>query len=317
MSAQKRMPAKTVRVFPLVTAPLPGESLDSWLEAIAVRMDVTIAELYEHMGFRPPYGALSSHLNRKPSPSEANAIATATGCRVEDITAMTLSRYPADVLGIDQDTGEFIRRVPWGRVHGSRFCPHCLGSAGGAWQLNWRLIWTFACLQHHCLLADRCPRCDAAQRYWYQTGNEHPRPGQCVGSTGGRPVGRAPRCDADLAQAYVFDLPAHHPALMAQSAINDLLDRDTVTFGIYAEHPQPVPAVLADLRILGRGIVWATPVHHIGRIVARDLAEYYRKTLAHHDIHRTCRDQYGRRMKEKPPLAVSTAIAVIAVACSH
>lgn len=113
------MTAKPVRVLPLVTAPLPGESLDSWLEAIAVRMDVTMAELYEHMGFRSPYSELWRHINRKLTSYEAGAIATATGYRVEDISAMTLARYPADVVGIDFNTGEFIGTAPWARVHGS------------------------------------------------------------------------------------------------------------------------------------------------------------------------------------------------------
>ncbi|WP_171055137.1 TniQ family protein [Mycobacterium sp. DBP42] len=312
MAAQDLMTAKPVRVLPLATAPLPGESLDSWLEAIAVRMDVTMAELYEHMGFRSPYSELWRHINRKLTSYEAGAIATATGYRVEDISAMTLARYPADVVGIDFNTGEFIGTAPWARVHGSRFCPRCLGSTGGGWQLNWRLIWTFACLQHRCLLADRCPCCGAAQRYRYRIGDEHPCPGQCANSADGGGIGRTPRCAADLAQAHVLDLPVHHPVLLAQSAINDLLDRDTVSFGIYAQHPQPVSAVLADLRALGGGILAATPPHHLGGIVSPDLAEHYEQLLGRGDVHSAHKDRYGRRLKEKPPLAVSTAVAVTA-----
>ncbi|WP_374227332.1 TniQ family protein [Streptomyces sp. AC512_CC834] len=42
---------------------------------------------------------------------------------------------------------------------GSRFCPACLEETGGRWQVTWRLGWSFACIRHHVLLADRCPAC--------------------------------------------------------------------------------------------------------------------------------------------------------------
>ena len=42
-----------LRAFPLRTAPRPDQALDSWLEATAVRLRVTMAELYEAPSRRP------------------------------------------------------------------------------------------------------------------------------------------------------------------------------------------------------------------------------------------------------------------------
>lgn len=40
-----------VRTLPLRISALPGESLESWLEAIAARYGATLREIYEAMGF--------------------------------------------------------------------------------------------------------------------------------------------------------------------------------------------------------------------------------------------------------------------------
>ena len=135
-----------LRTFPLRTAPRPGESLDSWLEAAAVRLRVTMAELYEAMGFASPHSELWRHIVLRPTDTELAAISATTGLAPGQVRAMTLSRYAGIAVGIDSDTGRFAPTTPWGRVHGSRFCPHCLRATGGAWKLQWRLIWTFACL---------------------------------------------------------------------------------------------------------------------------------------------------------------------------
>ena len=68
-----------LRTFPLRTAPRPGESLDSWLEAAAVRLRVTMAELYEAMGFASPHSELWRHIVLRPTDTELAAISATTG----------------------------------------------------------------------------------------------------------------------------------------------------------------------------------------------------------------------------------------------
>ncbi|MEU8960516.1 TniQ family protein [Streptomyces sp. NPDC048491] len=38
-----------------------------------------------------------------------------------------------------------------------RTCPRCL-ARNGRWRLEWRLPWSFACLDHVIYLCNRCPR---------------------------------------------------------------------------------------------------------------------------------------------------------------
>jgi len=68
-----------LRAFPLRTAPRPDESLDSWLEATAVRLRVTMAELYEAMGFASPHSELWRHIVLRPTDTELAAISATTG----------------------------------------------------------------------------------------------------------------------------------------------------------------------------------------------------------------------------------------------
>ena len=82
-----------LRTFPLRTAPRPGESLDSWLEAAAVRLRVTMAELYEAMGFASPHSELWRHIVLRPTDTELAAISATTGLAPGHVRAMTLSRY--------------------------------------------------------------------------------------------------------------------------------------------------------------------------------------------------------------------------------
>ena len=226
---------------------------------------------------------------------------------------MTLSRYAGIAVGIDSDTGRFAPTTPWGRVHGSRFCPHCLRATGGAWKLQWRLIWTFACLEHCCLLADFCPDCGGAQRYRYRIGAEPPRLGRCDNPAALETTARQHlRCGAALAQATVTRLAPEHPALNAQTAITDVIDSGIGDFGVYVRHSLPAASVLADVRALAQGILSGIGEREVSGIVPADLAAAYRDALAAEAIRERRRRIPGRKFKEKPPSAVTTAVAVTA-----
>ena len=302
-----------LRAFPLRTAPRPDESLDSWLEATAVRLRVTMAELYEAMGFASPHSELWRHIVLRPTDTELAAISATTGLAPGHVRAMTLSRYAGIAVGIDSDTGRFAPTTPWGRVHGSRFCPHCLRATGGAWKLHWRLIWTFACLEHCCLLAEFCPDCGGAQRYRYRVGAEPPRLGRCDNPASLETTARQHlRCGAALTQATVMRLAPDHPALSAQAAITDVIDSGIGDFGVYTSHPLPAASVLADLRALAQGILSGVDEDRVERIVPADLAATYRDAQAAEATRQRRRRIPGRKFKEKPPLAVTTAAAVTA-----
>ena len=120
------------------------------------------------------------------------------------------------------------------------------------------------------------------------------------------------RCGAALAQATVTRLAPEHPALNAQTAITDVIDSGIGDFGVYVRHPLPAASVLADLRALAQGILSGIGEREVSGIVPADLAAAYRDALAAEALREHRRRIPGRRFKEKPPSAVTTAVAVTA-----
>lgn len=199
-----------------------------------------------------------------------------TGVAVTTLQAMTLAHYSGRAVRINTDTRALHRAFPWGRARGSRFCPACLLETGGRWHLAWRLGWTFACLRHHCLLADACPHCGAVQRRRTHVGDLIPKPGHCARPASDA-IGRTPaRCGADLTAAPVVSFDADHPVMHAQRIVNAVIDSETPTFGVYRTAPQPRISVLADIRaVAGRALAYATP-RDLEAVTPADLLAGYR-----------------------------------------
>lgn len=258
------------RTLPIRLSPLPGEALDSWLEAIAHRLAIPLNDLMRGLGL--PGGA--HRRSRRPGttdrtiallPAEARAIAAATGLGEPSVHATTLASYDQRAVLLDPVTRLVNVRTLWGRSQGSRYCPDCLAATGGRWQLRWRLSWTFACPAHQRLLADNCPGCGRPQRFRCCAQQDPPQPGYCEnpvrpaerGQADG-PGGGHVRCGADLRRAATILLPDDHPVLRAQRLIGDLIETGESGFGAYAAGPPPVLTVLADLRaIAGRAVAHA------------------------------------------------------------
>lgn len=134
-----------VRALPLRTAILDGESIDSWIEAMARRHRLGLRSMLPALGITPTtpstfrliYGVNQRVLRR---------LETATG-------------LPAGRL--DSAVGDEIAAAHRLRSGGTRYCPRCLTDTHGRWQLSWRLSWTVACFRHRLLLFDSCPACAA------------------------------------------------------------------------------------------------------------------------------------------------------------
>lgn len=297
----------TVRTLPIRVAPLSGESIDSWLEAVAYRSETAWGDLLTAV-------ALTSSDNRSNTwvvqldDAEAAALGAAAGATPAVVHAMTLSHYANRAVGIDVPTGRFLRAFPWGRARGSRYCPHCLADTGGRWQLAWRLGWAFACTQHRCLLADVCPTCHGAQRHRTHITTAIPRPGYCanpaIGQTGSAPA----RCGTKLADTSVARFDDDHPLLTAQRTVYDVIERGVGDFGVYRTVPQPRRTVLADIRaIAGRILAYAAP-EELAQTVPADLLTLYRAVPAH-PIPR-----FGRpHAEDKPGLAAPARAETAAV----
>jgi len=131
------------RTIPIRFAPLPGEPLDSWLEAYAHRLHATtVGDLLADLGLRragggqhaPDHTVWLHHV-------EAEQVAEATGVPAHRLHAMTLRTYDGHILQLDRNPNRraVTRSVCWARGSGSRYCPQCLSERDGRWLLRWRL----------------------------------------------------------------------------------------------------------------------------------------------------------------------------------
>jgi TniQ/Bacterial regulatory helix-turn-helix protein, lysR family len=302
------------RVLPIRVAPLPGEALDSWMEAYAARLDVTVGDLADAFGLHrdTPSGDGRS----RPAPTwtitlrdeEVSGLAQATGIAPNVLIGLTLQRYEGVVVALDHATRAVRTWQLWGRGRGSRYCPACLADSGGRWQLAWRLSWSFYCLRHGLILVDRCPRCQRVPRRTRQRLTRIPAPGLCSSPmpSGSRDAkSHAGVCGFELATSDALALPAADPIARAQLYVNDLLTRTS-------PHADPVPAVdgsripvaevFADLKALGGSILALAGETDLKEIPPPVIEQRQAATRA-----------WGRSRRtglHAPPDAASTAIAV-------
>ncbi|MGW2510709.1 TniQ family protein [Streptomyces scopuliridis] len=305
--------SEPARTLPIRLPPLPGEALDSWLEATARRMDTTLGDVLLHFGF-PVRQRAGNQFRGIPADWTiflderlTAAVAHATGTVPEAVTAMTLAHYDGRALQMSPEGRAVTRHVLWGRGRGSRFCPDCLHSSGGRWQLSWRLGFSFACTQHRRLLADRCPHCGRVPRQRPRSGRSIPRPELC-GNPPIRPGGPiSAGCGADLTRASTLRLPPGHPVLTAQDRAMEIIDGTTVAFGPYRAVPQPAPAVLADIRALGIRVLSDLPAAVLREQIPADIAEAHLATdqVAPHPEQAVDRPGFMA-----PPRAADAAVAV-------
>jgi hypothetical protein len=304
------------RTFPIRLAPLPGEALDSWLEALACRLNVRLGDVLGDLRL----AALSKNGIREHAiptdwtialrDEEAARIAHATGADPQQLHDMTLMRFDGRALRIDQVKRQVSRHILWGRPRGSRFCSECLADSGGRWPLTWRLGWSFACLTHHRLLADRCPDCGHVQRERPFSRHSLPAPGRCGTHPSRRADPAIPAgCGKDLTSVETLSLPASHPALAAQRLVLETIESGHASFGSYATLRQPTMAALSDLRAVAGRILADLPAGDLPRWVPQDLADAHLRPDPDGETHGRA---FVRPGFMAPPRAASAAVAVTA-----
>lgn len=222
------------RLLPVQVQPLEGEALDSWLEATALAMGGTLGTVAV-AGSLPT--AVVPPWRRWLSSDQLQSLTAATGVSGEALEAMTLSRYDGLALRLDSKTRSLDPNFPFGALSWSRYCPACLRETRGRWQLSWFLAWSFACLKHNCLLVDYCPECRVHQRSTQQY-RRVPSPAAC---RCGRPLDLAPT---------VKLLADDHSFLWSQRAINDVIGKGHIGFGVFGLYPRPHNEVLVAVRSL-------------------------------------------------------------------
>lgn len=229
------------RTLPLRVAPVPGEALDSWLEALAARHATPLGDLIGAVGLAGVTYApwMLIHLTDR----QREDVAYATGIDAAAITATTLDHFDGRAVDIDHTGRRLDHAFPFGCRAWSRYCPACLAESDGRWLLQWRFGWVFACTRHRCLLVDHCPQCGRQQRKTRQRYSTLPQP-RCCGGTAGL------ACGADLAHVPLTRFPARHAVLDAQDILLRVIADDRADFGVYAAYPCRARTALADLKAL-------------------------------------------------------------------
>jgi hypothetical protein len=167
------------------------------------------------------------------------------------------------------------------------------------------LNWSFACVEHRCLLADACPVCGSRQRRQghYTTGV--PDPGRCARLRHCAQTRKRLPCGANLGTAEVLHVPVSHPVLLAQQAIDDLLNRLPGRFLIYSV-PLGAEDALTDIKLMARSIVHSAGDSQLRRHLPADVVDtvvrHRRSTAWPHGIY--------WNGAWKTPLAIDTAAGV-------
>ena len=265
-----------LRTLPIRVAPIDGEALDSWLEAIAHRTHTAFGDLLSAVGLRYIRHRTSTWMVQ-PTPEEAAGIAAVTGVARPRLATMTLDYYAERAVRVNAATATISRTFPWGNARGSRFCPTCLAESGGRWQLSWRLGWTFACTDPQ-LPARRCLpilRLAAATARTYRRGHSPTCPLRVYGQRRNRAHPFPVRGGSHRHTCRFLRRRPLRPACPERN-VNTVIATETLTFGVYATKPQPRINVLADIRaVAGRSLVYATP-QDLTAVIPADLLAAHR-----------------------------------------
>jgi hypothetical protein len=252
MTTGTQSAAEELRVLPSRIRPLPGEALDSWIEASAAAHRATMREMLDALGLgRTESSKVTSWTMRqwtiRLGSEQAAAIEETTRIPAARIQQMTLSDVAPHAVVYVNDKISPICEAVGGP---GQFCPQCLADTDGRWLLSWQLRFTVACPIHRRLLEHFCPVCGKDPRRRGHPLAQIPEPGRCH-NAGDDDGPFNPRCRADLAVSG-DRLPASEGVLAAQEAMSALAVAGEASFGIYQGLPQPASAVFKDIRLLSR-----------------------------------------------------------------
>ncbi|WP_079099850.1 TniQ family protein [Streptomyces sp. WMMB 322] len=144
--------------------PLEGESLASWIQAVARNRGVETSALFRDLRLYSD-DALSRAQTRLTAKT-ARRLSNETETSEEVLHGMTLARYAGSALPhmppipwTDGTVFKQWRTSAWFSDHRARWCTQCLRENDSRWLLQWLLPWSFACLKHRVFLAAECIRC--------------------------------------------------------------------------------------------------------------------------------------------------------------
>jgi hypothetical protein len=248
----------SLRELPIRIPIADGESLHSWIEALAARYRMTVRELLPALGIpapRTPYGLMLGVDSQALRSLEWQA-----GLPIGRLDDAVLDRFSTlDLAGAPGRPPHVGWQTLWAKSSGSRFCPRCLAENGGRWSLSWYLNWTFACMRHNVLMATRCGICGRRPRSG-ENRLDHFIDGRLCchyrleDQQARRPDRRMPRCGASLIEQPLQELDIAHPIIACQRWIHDVLAEpaEVTAAGL---HMPPKVALTAVATLMRHAIV--------------------------------------------------------------
>lgn len=182
------------RTFPVRVPVSDHESLHSYVHRLSARHDVPLGHTLSRLG-------LVTDVRQKPlagfgivMPDEqVSDFSFVAGIAESQTRSLLLSKFAGVCLSLDgvklgiHDSVRKVATSEWAYFSGSHFCPECLRETEGAWNLSWKLPWSFACVKHQALLHDHCPDCGQRPATGYRDGSlspafigKVPKPGFCT-----------------------------------------------------------------------------------------------------------------------------------------
>lgn len=158
---------KVTRSLTRLLVPVPGEAFTSYIDRLAAMHKVDRLVMLQSVGMigderykrMTGYGVLLDE-------ERLERFSIATRLSRSTVSNMLLASYHGvaiDLNGVNANVPDTLRRAAvseWAYFSGSHACPHCIREGLGAWQLAWKLPWSFACIKHKCYLIPYCPCCE-------------------------------------------------------------------------------------------------------------------------------------------------------------
>jgi hypothetical protein len=230
-----------------VKSPLPltldicdGESFQSWIERLAHRLHLGLAEMLHSIGISPTedFRAIPTGFFLDLPENTISKVAWLTGQDPERLSGALLSSYRGVVLSKAWKPRRSMP-VTWVHQATSLACPCCIRD--GVWRLAWKLPWSVACPEHRLFLASACPRCTrplggnmVGGICRPAFGAKRPLPGRCLNASPNEPGSRRiNRCEYLLSDLAV--LPADDVIIRAQQMVDRVIEaRSGTLFGAEA-----------------------------------------------------------------------------------
>jgi hypothetical protein len=276
---------KVVRALTRLLAPVPGEAFTSYIDRLAAlhKVDLLVMlrsvgmiedERYERM---TGYGIM---LDEK----RVEQFSVATRLPKSVVGKMLFASYDGiavNLAGVHAapDTLRKCAISEWAYFSGSHACPHCIREDEGAWQLAWKLPWSFACVKHKCYLVPRCPGCERRLASGRRDRSlsplfvrQVPKPGYCSNPKpdGMGRLGRsALACGNDLAS--IPTIAASPATLRVQELLNECLSGIVPTF---LGNRVSALDYFYDLRSLCAFILYCAEPDDLGRLQAPEVAAF-------------------------------------------